>query len=95
MNFSANLEWGCTDFTLLGIEFSTNMSDIMEQNYGKALEKIKKLEQLWNNRYLTPICKITVILTITYRSIDKYSTLETSGITKLNLKYKINSGEKY
>ena len=33
LKVSANLEWECADFTLLGIEFSTNMSDIMERNY--------------------------------------------------------------
>ena len=37
---TTNLEWGCTNFTLLGIEFSTNLSTIPERNYTKALEKI-------------------------------------------------------
>ena len=50
-------------FTLLGIEFSTNLPKIMEHNYAKALEKIKKLVKMWNSRYLTPFGKITVIKT--------------------------------
>ena len=32
LNVSVDLEWGCTDFTLLGIEFSTNLPKIMEHN---------------------------------------------------------------
>ena len=61
LNITTDLEWGCTNFTLLGIEFSTNLSTITERNYAKALEKIKKLVKTWNNRYLTPLGKITVI----------------------------------
>ena len=39
LDVSVKLEWGSTKFTLLGIELSTNLSDIMEQNYQKALKK--------------------------------------------------------
>ena len=41
INVTTNLDWECTDFTLLGIEFSTSISLIPERNYTKALEKIK------------------------------------------------------
>ena len=41
LNITIDLEWGCTNFTLLGIEFSTNLSIITERNYTKALEKKK------------------------------------------------------
>ena len=50
LNVSVDLEWGCTDFTPLGIEFSTNLPEIMEHNYAKALEKIKKSAKMWNSR---------------------------------------------
>ena len=63
LNVTMDQEWGCTNFTLLGIEFSTNVSAITERNYTKALEKIKKLVKIWSNRYLTPLGKITVIKT--------------------------------
>ena len=62
-NVSVDLEWACTDFMLLAIEFSTNLPEIMEHNYAKALEKINKLVKMWNSRYLTPFGKITVIKT--------------------------------
>ena len=39
LNVSTNLEWGCSKFTLLGIEFSTNLSEMMELNYTKSLQK--------------------------------------------------------
>ena len=63
LSVTAHLNWGSTDFTLLGIDFSTNLPCITERNYQKALEKIKKLVKIWNNRYLTPIGKITIIKT--------------------------------
>ena len=63
INVTTDLDWGCTNFTLLGIEFSTNLSLIPERNYTKTLEKIKKLVKTWNKRYLTPLGKITVIKT--------------------------------
>ena len=63
LKVTTKLEWGCTNFNLLGIEFSTNLSIITECNYTKALEKIKKLVKTWSNRYLTPLGKITVIKT--------------------------------
>ena len=43
LNVTIDLEWGCTNFTLLDIEFSTNLSTITERNYTKALEKNKKI----------------------------------------------------
>ena len=30
---TTDVEWGCTNFTLLGKEFSTNLSIITERNY--------------------------------------------------------------
>ena len=63
LSVSAQLEWGSTDFTLLGIDFTTNLSNITEQNYQKALQKIRKLIKIWNDHYLTPIGKITIIKT--------------------------------
>ena len=52
LNVTTSLEWGCTNFTLLGIEFSTNLSTIPELNYTKALEKINtgKLVKTWSHR---------------------------------------------
>ena len=29
---SVNLDWGCTEFTLLGIQFSTDMRKILDLN---------------------------------------------------------------
>ena len=63
LSVSAKLEWGCSDFTLLGIDFSLNLSSITECNYQKALQKITKIVKIWNNRNLTPLGKITIIKT--------------------------------
>ena len=40
LDVSAKLEWGCTDFTLLGIDFLKKLMDITEQNHKKVLDKI-------------------------------------------------------
>ena len=38
---SANLNWDDTDFTLLGLRFSTDFSKIPEMNYHQTLQDIK------------------------------------------------------
>ena len=57
------LQWGSTEFDLLGLTFSTDMSKILELNYKKYLPVITNTIKHWNNRYLTPIGKITIIKT--------------------------------
>ena len=82
-----NLEWGSNKFTLLGIEFSTNLSEILEYNCEKALEKIKQRVGLWGCRYLTPLGKITIIETnLISQSVHLLSTLPKSEsfLNKLN-----------
>ena len=63
LNVSTKLEWGHNNFNLPGIKFSTNLTLIPEQNYKKAIEKIKILVNKWKSRYLTPLGRITVIKT--------------------------------
>ena len=87
LNVSVNLEWGSTRFTLLGIDFSTNLSEIIEYNYEKALEKIKRLVGVWGCRYLTPLGKITIIKTnLISQCVHLMSTLPKleSFLNKLN-----------
>ena len=37
LNVSVKLDWGSTEFTLLGFEFSTNLIKMEEINYAKIL----------------------------------------------------------
>ena len=57
------LLWGCTNFDLLGINFSNNLTDMIDSNYKKKICEIKNLINIWEKRYLTPIGKVTVIKT--------------------------------
>ena len=64
LNVSSKLEWGITNFKLLGINFSIDLKQIPLNNYGEVLQKIEKDVKKWNLRYLTPMGKITVIKTL-------------------------------
>ena len=64
LNVTQELQWGETQFNLLGINFSTELNMIPILNYQNAIAKAKKIINSWKFRYLTPIGKITVIKTL-------------------------------
>ena len=49
LKVNQNLDWGNTEFTLLGIEFSTYINNMPKINYQKSIDKakaeIKKMEE--------------------------------------------------
>ena len=63
INVTTDLDWGCTNFTLLGIEFSTNLSLIPERNYTKTLEKNYKAGKDMEQQIFDTSKQITVIKT--------------------------------
>ena len=60
---SYKLDWGTTEFKLLGINFSVDLRDIRGNNYTPVLKTITKTLSNWQRRNLTPIGKIAVIKT--------------------------------
>ena len=64
LNVSTKLQWGDSEFTLLGLFFSTELSEMTKTNYEKAIVKAKQCLNSWRYRYLTPIGKITVVKTL-------------------------------
>ena len=58
------LQWGTTQFNLLGIVFSVNLENIVELNYETKLLDMKKTIKLWSIRKLTAMGRITVLKTI-------------------------------
>ena len=77
------LQWGTTQFNLLGIVFSVNLENIFELNYETKLLDMKKSIKLWSIRKLTALGRITVLKTIsipklTYLLIFFYLTQVTS-----------------
>ena len=55
LNVGKDLIWGASDFTLLAIKFSVDLSNMIELNYLPAINNLEKLLNLWSHRYLTPI----------------------------------------
>ena len=41
LKINQNFEWGNTEFTLLGIEFSTCINNMPEINYQRSIDKAK------------------------------------------------------
>ena len=64
MKVSQKFHWGDTQFNLLGINFSIDLSEIPRLNYVNALGKAKQIMNSWQYRYLTPIGKITIMKTL-------------------------------
>lgn len=57
-------EWNPKTFTILGVEFTTDLQNITDINIRKKLTEIEKDLNSWSNRDLTPFGKVTVIKTL-------------------------------
>ena len=57
------LNWGTSEFDLLGIYFNVKLGEILTKNYHATINTIEKSIALWNKRNLTPFGKITIIKT--------------------------------
>ena len=68
------LVWGASNFTLLGINFSVDLTNMMELNYLSTIKSLEKLFNLWSHRYLTPIGKITVIKSLALSKLNHLFT---------------------
>ena len=58
------LNWGSTEFTLLGINFSTNLQLMHKLNYDKILSNVTRELNNWKKRNFTPIGKIVILKTL-------------------------------
>ena len=61
LNVSVKLDWGSTEFTLLGLDFSTDLIKMEEINYTKIYEKMNGEINKCKNRKLKPFGKISII----------------------------------
>ena len=61
INCGRLLNWDSNNFSLLGITFDLNLSNIPLINYNNAIIKIENTIASWKKRSLTPLGKITVI----------------------------------
>lgn len=63
-NHRLKLNWNQTSFNVLGIEFSTDLDQIVKINFEKKIEQIKSILHSWSSRYLTPLGRITILKTL-------------------------------
>ena len=76
----SGFQWGCTQFDLLGLTFSVNLSEMIDLNFKAKILEIKELIKIWNKRYLTPLGKITVIKTFLLAKLNHlFLTLPNPG----------------
>ena len=55
------LEWGSNQFSLLGINFTLNLNEIIESNFDPKMKQIKNLIKIWSFRKLTVLGRIPQI----------------------------------
>ena len=64
LNIDKKLKWGSTTFKLLGIEFSTEITNIPSLNYNVTVDQLPKRLNMWKRRYTTPMGRITILKTL-------------------------------
>ena len=57
------LSWGNNKFKLLGINFNTELEEMIKENYTPKITQMEKIIRQWEKRSLSPIGKTTVIKT--------------------------------
>ena len=63
------LEWNPKEFTILGIKFTADLSDIVGQNYCNKIKEMQQVINLWSKRNLTTIGKVTVFKSLVISKI--------------------------
>ena len=56
-----NIEWNPVKFTMLGVQFRTDLKEITKISLKKKIKSLQRELYQWTKRNLTPIGKITVI----------------------------------
>ena len=78
------LTWGKTTFNLLGVNFSVNLSEMIHINFSPIMKKLEHLFHVWNQRYLTPLGRITIIKTFALSKLNHlFLSLPSPGIVIL------------
>ena len=61
LNTTQLLQWGITEFCLLGVEFNVDLDKMIELNFSKIILSINEQVNCWNRRNITPLGKIAII----------------------------------
>ena len=65
-----NLCWEKGIFTLLGVKFSLNLTEMIDLNYQEKIREIKNLLLQWSKRILTPFGNLTVVKSLAMAKIN-------------------------
>ena len=65
-----NLNWDQGMFTLLGVKFTLDLTEIININYDSKIREIKNLLTQWSKRILTPFGKITIVKSLAMAKIN-------------------------
>ena len=57
-------EWGSEQFSLLGVNISLNMQQMIDENYEHKILEMKNTIKQWSTRKLTVFGRITVVKTL-------------------------------
>ncbi len=83
------IQW-VTDFTLLGIDFSSSLKDIEEINYSKAIGKMQNVLKMYSNRKLTLLGKVTILKSLVIpQIIHKLSVLPSPSRHTIDKMYNV------
>ena len=69
-----NFEWNPKTFTVLGVEFTTDLKDITDININKKITEITKDLNNWSKRNLTPFGRIVVLKSLVLSKIVHFLT---------------------
>ena len=64
LNTNKIFNWDTQEFKLLGIHFSSNLANIPNLNYEKAIVEVESILKVWQKRLLTPFGKATILKTL-------------------------------
>ena len=78
-----NFDWNPEKFTVLGVEFTTNLEEITDRNIMKKITEMRKELNSWSKCDLTPFGKITVLKTLIVSKIIHLLTSLPSPSPKL------------
>jgi hypothetical protein len=55
------LEWGTTQFKMLGVHFDVDLDKMIPLNYKSRIKSLMASIKNWKRRFISPIGKITII----------------------------------
>ena len=84
LKVNTTLEWGTTEFNLLGLEFNVDLDKLVQTNYLNAIAQSKLILNNWKKCHLTPFGKVTVVKTFIISKFNHlFITLPNPSLTML------------